>query len=66
MGNAPYHSVRKEKCPSTQMRKADVISWLESKGEVIDLTMIIHELLEIVQRLKPMYSQYKIDEIALE
>lgn len=66
MDNAPYHSVRKEKCPSTQTRKADIISWLESKGEVIDPTMIIPELLEIVQRLKPMYSQYEIDELALE
>lgn len=65
MDDAPYHFVRKEKCPNTETRKADIMGWLESKGKVIDPTMIIPELLEIVQRLTPMYSQYEIDEITL-
>jgi len=41
MDNAPYHSVKVEKCPTTNWRKADTIGWLKSKGEVIDSTMII-------------------------
>lgn len=43
MDNAPYHSVRKEKCPSSQTRKADIIRWFESNGKVIDTRMIIPE-----------------------
>ncbi|KAL4148864.1 hypothetical protein QTP88_003009 [Uroleucon formosanum] len=34
--NAPYHSVKLEKCPTTNWRKADIVEWLESKGEVVD------------------------------
>lgn len=51
MDNAPYHSVKLDKCPIINWRKADIIQWLESKGEVIDPTMIILELLEIVKRI---------------
>lgn len=66
MDNAPYHSVKKEKCPTTQWRKSDIIDWLTSKGEVIDNSMIIPELLEVVKRLKPLYSTYVIDEMVKE
>lgn len=65
MDNAPYHSVRKKKFPNSNTWKAD-ISWLENKGEVVNATMIIPELIGIVERLRPMYSQYVIDEMALE
>ncbi|XP_025192835.1 uncharacterized protein LOC112592888, partial [Melanaphis sacchari] len=66
MDNAPYHSMKKEKYPTTQWRKADIINWLTSKGEVIDNSMIIPELLEVVKRLKPLYSTYVIDEMVKE
>ncbi|XP_060846347.1 uncharacterized protein LOC132926013 [Rhopalosiphum padi] len=63
MDNAPYHSVKLEKCPTTNWRKADIVEWLESKGEVVDKSMIIPELLKIVRRIKPMYNKYVIDEM---
>lgn len=66
MDNAPYHSVKKEECPTIQWKRADIIEWLRSKGEVIDNSMMTHELLEIVKRIKPMYSQDVIDEMVLK
>ncbi|XP_022180471.1 uncharacterized protein LOC111040765 [Myzus persicae] len=58
MDNAPYHSVKLEKCQTTNWRKADIVEWLESKGEVVDKSMIIPELLKIVKRIKPMLPPY--------
>lgn len=66
MDNAPYHSVRQEKCPTTNWRKADISEWLRSKGEVVDRTLIIPELLEMVKRIKPMYNKYVVDEMVLQ
>jgi len=63
MDNAPYHSVKLEKCPTTNWRKADIITWLRSKGEVVDSTMVIAELLDEVDRIKPKYNNYVIDEM---
>ncbi|XP_050064347.1 uncharacterized protein LOC126553236 [Aphis gossypii] len=66
MDNAPYHSVKLEKCPTSNWRKADMIQWLQGKGEVVDQTMIIPELLEVVRRIKPIYNKYVIDEMVLQ
>ncbi|CAI6374522.1 unnamed protein product [Macrosiphum euphorbiae] len=66
MDNAPYHSVKLEKIPTTAWKKADIIGWLQSKGEVFPNNMIIPELLDIVKRIKPIYSKYAIDELALQ
>ncbi|KAF0691895.1 DDE 3 domain-containing protein [Aphis craccivora] len=66
MDNAPYHSVKLEKCPTSNWRKADIIQWLHGKGEVVDQTMIIPELLEVVRRIKPIYNKYIIDEMVLQ
>ncbi|CAI6371367.1 unnamed protein product [Macrosiphum euphorbiae] len=63
MDNAPYHSVKCEKIPNKSTRKGDIIKWLEEKGEVIDRPMVITELLEIVNRIKPMHDKYAIDEL---
>jgi len=63
MDNAPYHSVKQEKCPNLNTRKADIIVWLESKAEVVDKSMVIRELIPIVNRLKPMHNKYVIDEM---
>lgn len=64
MDNAPCHSVKKEKIPNTSTRKADIIKWLEEKGEVIDQPMVIAELLDIFKRIKPQHERYVIDELA--
>ncbi|XP_022174483.1 uncharacterized protein LOC111036671 [Myzus persicae] len=63
MDNAPYHSVKQEKCPNLNTRKADIIAWLESKREVVDKSMVIRELIPIVNRLKPIHNKYVIDEM---
>lgn len=64
MDNAPYHSMKKEKIPNTSTRKADILQWLQEKGEAIDRPMVIAELLDIVRRIKPQYEKYLIDELA--
>ncbi|XP_022176671.1 uncharacterized protein LOC111038053 [Myzus persicae] len=58
------HSVKKDKSPTSSTRKAEIIKWLEDKGEVVDYTMVIPELLEIVKRIKPLHNKYVIDELA--
>ncbi|KAL4098424.1 hypothetical protein QTP88_023043 [Uroleucon formosanum] len=65
LDNAPYHSVRKEKTPVSSWKKADIVEWLVSKGEEIDATKLVkNDLMEIVQRIKPKYNSYVIDELA--
>lgn len=63
MDNAPYHSVKKEKIPNTSTRKADIIEWLQEKGQVIDRPMVIAELLDMVKQLKPLYDNYLIADL---
>lgn len=63
MDNAPCHCVKLDECPTINWRKTDIMQWLESKGEVIDPSMITPELLGIVERLKPTYSKYVVDQI---
>lgn len=62
MDNALYHSVKCEKIPNKSTHKADIIYWLEDKGEVIDRPMVITELLEIVNRIKSKYDK-SVDEL---
>lgn len=64
MDNASYHSVIIDKAPSFRTLKADIIKWLEDKGEVIPHSMVIHQLLLRVKRLKPLHKKYFIDELA--
>lgn len=64
MDNAPYHSMKKEEIPNTSTKKADILKWLQDKGEVIDRPMVITELLDIVKRIKPQHDKYLIDELA--
>jgi len=63
MDNASYHSVKLDRAPTSNTRKADIIKWLEDKGEVIKHSMVITELLHIVKRLKPIHNKYVIDEL---
>ncbi|XP_050056134.1 uncharacterized protein LOC126549801 [Aphis gossypii] len=64
MDNASYHSMKIDKAPTSNTRKADIIKWLEDKGEVVDRTMVIPQLSHIVKRLKPAHNRYVIDELA--
>ncbi|XP_060873383.1 uncharacterized protein LOC132947190 [Metopolophium dirhodum] len=64
MDNASYHSVKLDKAPTSSTKKADIIQWLEDKGEVVDRTMIVRELLDVVKKIKPLNDKYVIDEIA--
>lgn len=34
--NAPYYSVKVDKAPNSLTQKADIIKWLQDKGEIID------------------------------
>lgn len=63
MDNASYYSVKIDRAPTSNTRKADIIKWLEDKGEVINHSMVIPQLLHIVKRLKPIHNKYVIDEL---
>lgn len=47
-------------------KKQDIIDWLKAKGEIIDRSLVKQQLLENVNKLKPLYDQYVIDEVARE
>ena len=62
--NAPYHTVKLEKIPTTKTRKADIQAWLTSKGVPWLPNMIIKELLELVNGVKHLYEQFRVDTVA--
>ncbi|CAK1579358.1 unnamed protein product [Parnassius mnemosyne] len=62
MDNAPYHSVRTEKIPTTSWNKQQIIDWLQSKGKSMDITYLKKELLMKVAEIAPQYNKYLIDE----
>lgn len=64
--NKYYRSMKQDNFPTINSRKADIIQWLSKKGENVDTNMIIPELLEIVNRLMPVYDKYIIDEMVKE
>lgn len=64
MDNAPYHSVKIDKAPTSKTEKADIINWLKDKNVTIDRPMVIPQLLEMVKRVKPRHDKYVIDELA--
>lgn len=54
MDNAPYHSVKFDKIPNLSWKKADIINWILSKDEGVDITnKAKNDLMNIVKRLKP-------------
>lgn len=63
MDNASYHSVKIDKAPTSNAKKADIIKWLQDMGEVVDPSMVIPQLLYMVKRLKPLHTKYVIDEL---
>ncbi|XP_060855586.1 uncharacterized protein LOC132933295 [Metopolophium dirhodum] len=63
MDNASYLQLNSTKPQHQIQKKADIIKWLEDKGEVVDRSMVIPQLLHIVKRLKPLHTKYVIDEL---
>ncbi|XP_050500824.1 uncharacterized protein LOC126880805 [Diabrotica virgifera virgifera] len=66
MDNAPYHSRRVEKIPTSASRKADIIDWLRSKNIDFDESMLKVQLLDIVREHKSSYIRFAVDEMARE
>ncbi|XP_050065224.1 uncharacterized protein LOC126554173 [Aphis gossypii] len=65
MDNAPYHSVRTEKIPTSSTKKEDIISWLISKNVVIDQKIMFKpQLLAKVKEIKGQYMSYVVDNMA--
>lgn len=64
LDNAPYHSVRTEKIPTTSSKKEVILSWLRSKGVVIDRPMFKPQLLAKVREIKGKYVSYVVDNMA--
>jgi len=62
MDNAPYHSVKSEKCPTLAWEKAEIENWLEEKGEQFNKPMNKIRLMDIVKRIKPRFNTYVVDE----
>lgn len=66
MDNAPYHSVRMEKIPTSSSKKSDIQAWLTSKKIDWAGDMIKPELLELVRRVRYQYEEYRIDRLAAQ
>lgn len=66
MDNAPYHSRRQEKIPTTAFKKAEIAEWLASKNIYFEETMLKVQLLELVRLNKNKYIKYAVDEMARE
>lgn len=66
MDNAPYHSVQKDKAPTSSNRKNEIITWLQNKGVEANNSMLKKELLRLVSIHKPRTPKYILDEIAKE
>jgi len=62
MDNAPYHSVKAKRCPTMSWKKTDIESWLEQKGEVYEKPLNKVGLMNIVNRIKPQFNKYVMDE----
>lgn len=64
MDNAPYHSVRLEKVPTSSTRKSDIQSWLTEKNIAFSQDQLKAELLELVNQHKKMFSACRVDVVA--
>ncbi|XP_025206090.1 uncharacterized protein LOC112602300 [Melanaphis sacchari] len=64
MDNASYHSVKSEKIPTSHSKKEDILSWLTSKGVVINKPMFKPQLLAKVNEIKGKYVSYVVDNMA--
>ena len=66
MDNASYHSTFKEKIPGSKTKKADIVSWLQSKHIQHNPSHTNAELLDIVKQHSSSYRKYELDELAFE
>ena len=66
MDNAPYHSRRVERIPTSSWRKCEIIDWLNSKNVKFEPTMLKLQMLDIVKVKKREYIKYAVDEMAQE
>ncbi|GFQ67084.1 DDE_3 domain-containing protein [Trichonephila clavata] len=64
MDNAPYHSVKKEKIPTSSWKKSAIQEWLSQKKVAWNQDLIKIELLQKVNEVKHLYDGYKVEEIA--
>lgn len=64
MDNAPYHSRRLERIPTTAWKKNDIQNWLVSKNISYDDNEIKTELLLKVKNVKDNFKTYVVDELA--
>lgn len=63
MDNASYHSRKQEKIPTSSSTKAEMHSWLTSKGiEYPDKSLKV-ELLQIINTVRQKYTRYEVDEV---
>ncbi len=64
MDNASYHSVRREKIPTSSTLKADIRLWLTSKNIAWNQDMLKAELLQKVREHRHQFESYEIDYLA--
>lgn len=64
LDNAPYHSRRCEKLPTTAWQKVKIIQWLSQKQIPFEDDMLKKELLAIVNIHKHRFRKFVIDEMA--
>ncbi|GFY38867.1 DDE_3 domain-containing protein [Trichonephila inaurata madagascariensis] len=64
MDNAPYHSVKKEKTPTSSWKKCAIQEWLTEKKVTWNQDLIKIELLQKVNDIKHLYNGYRVEEIA--
>jgi hypothetical protein len=62
--NAPYHSRKKERIPTTNWNIPIIKEWLESKHIPFEDGMLNKELLCIVEQHKSTYNLFVVDEMA--
>ncbi|XP_076179541.1 uncharacterized protein LOC143152859 [Ptiloglossa arizonensis] len=64
MDDAPYHTRKVEKIPTTATKIESIKNWLISKNIQFDENLLKAELLAIVNTLRNKYDAYVIDEMA--
>lgn len=64
MDNAPYHSVIKNKAPTSNTKKSEIIAWLVGNKVPYCEKQTRVELLQLVKLHKPQTKQYELDGIA--
>ncbi|XP_047020337.1 uncharacterized protein LOC124630462 [Helicoverpa zea] len=66
MDNAPYHSRKVEKLPTTATRKAAIQEWLKNKNIPFEEKDLRATLLEKVKHVKHLYQKFVVDDMAKE